>query len=135
MQEAWDQIEAIPGYARKKSSLLKVREFLGLLGEPDREFQGDPMWRGTKRKGFRLCIPHLHDPGSKNSLRDIRVPHLVDIRERFLINGEIVPEPEFIRHFWRYSMPVRYGKGEESPIPPILNFYFTWDSAYSGTRA
>ena len=39
MQEVWDQIEAIPGYARKKSSLLKVREFLGLLGEPDREFQ------------------------------------------------------------------------------------------------
>ena len=68
MQEAWDQIEAIPGYARKKSSLLKVREFLGLLGEPNREFQV------IQRKGFRLCIPHLHDPGSKNSLRDIRVP-------------------------------------------------------------
>ena len=64
MQEAWDQIEAIPGYARKKSSLLKVREFLGLLGEPDREFQVIHV-AGTNGKGFRLRIPHLHDPGSK----------------------------------------------------------------------
>ena len=30
MQEAWDQIEAIPGYARKKSGIPKIREFLGL---------------------------------------------------------------------------------------------------------
>lgn len=73
MQEVWDQIEAIPGYARKKSSLLKVREFLGLLGEPGPGISGDPCG-GNQRKGFRLCIPHLHDPGSKNSLRDIRVP-------------------------------------------------------------
>ena len=50
MQEAWDQIEAIPGYARKKSSLLKVREFLGLLGEPDREFQVIHV-AGTNGKG------------------------------------------------------------------------------------
>ena len=33
MQDAWDQIEAIPGYARKKSGIPKIREFLGLLGE------------------------------------------------------------------------------------------------------
>lgn len=50
MQEAWDQIEAIPGYARKKSSLLKVREFLGLLGEPNREFQVIHV-AGTNGKG------------------------------------------------------------------------------------
>lgn len=50
MQEVWDQIEAIPGYARKKSSLLKVREFLGLLGEPDREFQVIHV-AGTNGKG------------------------------------------------------------------------------------
>ena len=72
MQEVWDQIEAIPGYARKKSSLLKVREFLGILGEPDRKFQVIHV-AGTNGR-FRLRIPYFHDPGSKNSLWVILVP-------------------------------------------------------------
>ena len=50
MQEAWDQIEAIPGYARKKSGIPKIREFLGLLGDPDREFQVIHV-AGTNGKG------------------------------------------------------------------------------------
>ena len=36
---AWDYVEAIPGFAREKSAIPKVREFLGLLGNPDRDFQ------------------------------------------------------------------------------------------------
>mgnify|MGYP006954557404 CR=1 FL=1 len=51
MQDAWNQIEAIPGYARKKSGIPKIREFLGLLGDPDREFQVD-------RKSTRLNSSH-----------------------------------------------------------------------------
>ena len=50
MQDAWDQIEAIPGYARKKSGIPKIREFLGLLGDPDREFQVIHV-AGTNGKG------------------------------------------------------------------------------------
>lgn len=73
MQEVWDQIEAIPGYARKKSSLLKVREFLGLLGEPDREFQVIHV-AGTNGKGSVCAFLTSMIQGSKNSLRDIRVP-------------------------------------------------------------
>ena len=34
-----DYIERIPEFSGKKSGLPKVREFLGLLGNPDREFQ------------------------------------------------------------------------------------------------
>lgn len=133
MQEAWDQIEAIPGYARKKSSLLKVREFLGLLEEPDREFQVIHV-AGTNGKGSVCAFLTSMIREAKIPCGTFVSPHLVDIRERFLINGEIVPEPDLSGHFWRYSMPAGYGKREESPIPPILNFYFTWDSAYSGTR-
>lgn len=99
----------------------------------DREFQVIHV-AGTNGKGFRLCIPHLHDPGSKNSLRDIRVPHLVDIRERFLINGEIVPEPEFIRAFLEVQHACRIWERRGEPHPTYFEFYFTWDSAYFGTR-
>ena len=98
MQEVWDQIEAIPGYARKKSSLLKVREFLGLLGEPDREFQVIHV-AGTNGKGSVCAFLTSMIREAKIPCGTFVSPHLVDIRERFLINGEIVPEPDFIRAF------------------------------------
>ena len=44
-------------------------------------------------------------------------PHLVDIRERFLINGEIVPEPEFIRAFLevQHACEIWERRGEPHP--------------------
>ena len=35
----WEYIEKIPQFSGKKSGLSQVREFLELLGSPDREFQ------------------------------------------------------------------------------------------------
>ena len=66
MQEAWDQIEAIPGYARKKSGIPKIREFLGLLGDPDREFQVI-----HERKGFGLCFFDIDALRSGNPVRNV----------------------------------------------------------------
>ncbi|MFR2713810.1 MAG: hypothetical protein ACLTBC_06115 [Pilosibacter sp.] len=57
----------------KKSSLLKVREFLGLLGEPDREFQVIHV-AGTNGKGSVCAFLTSMIREAKNSLRDIRVP-------------------------------------------------------------
>ena len=98
MQEVWDQIEAIPGYARKKSSLLKVREFLGLLGEPDREFQVIHV-AGTNGKGS-VCAyldSMLRAGGYKVGL--FTSPHLVKINERFKINGEMISDERFVKAF------------------------------------
>lgn len=94
MQEAWDQIEAIPGYARKKSSLLKVREFLGLLGEPDREFQVIHV-AGTNGKGSVCAFLTSMIREAKIPCGTFVSPHLVDIRERFLINGGDSPGAGF----------------------------------------
>ena len=98
MQEVWDQIEAIPGYARKKSSLLKVREFLSLLGEPDREFQVIHV-AGTNGKGS-VCAyldSMLRAGGYKVGL--FTSPHLVKINERFKINGEMISDERFVKAF------------------------------------
>ena len=98
MQEAWDQIEAIPGYARKKSGILKIREFLGLLGDPDREFQVIHV-AGTNGKGSvcAFLTSMLCEAGIPCGT--FVSPHLVDIRERFLIGGVMVPEADFVRAF------------------------------------
>ena len=98
MQEAWDQIEAIPGYARKKSSLLKVREFLGLLGDPDREFQVIHV-AGTNGKGSVCAFLTSMIREAGIPCGTFVSPHLVDIRERFLLDGDMVSAQEFIKAF------------------------------------
>ena len=123
MQEAWDQIEAIPGYARKKSSLLKVREFLGLLGEPDREFQVIHV-AGTNGKGSVCAFLTSMIREAKIPCGTFVSPHLVDIRERFLINGEIVPEPDFIRAFLEVQHACRIWEKRGEPHPTYFEFLF-----------
>lgn len=123
MQEAWDQIEAIPGYARKKSSLLKVREFLGLLGEPDREFQVIHV-AGTNGKGSVCAFLTSMIRGAKIPCGTFVSPHLVDIRERFLINGEIVPEPDFIKAFLEVQHACRIWEKRGEPHPTYFEFLF-----------
>lgn len=123
MQEAWDQIEAIPGYARKKSSLLKVREFLGLLGEPDREFQVIHV-AGTNGKGSVCAFLTSMIREAKIPCGTFVSPHLVDIRERFLINGEIVPEPDFIRAFLEVQHACGIWEKRGEPHPTYFEFLF-----------
>ena len=123
MQEAWDQIEAIPGYARKKSSLLKVREFLGLLGEPDREFHVIHV-AGTNGKGSVCAFLTSMIREAKIPCGTFVSPHLVDIRERFLINGEIVPEPDFIRAFLEVQHACRIWEKRGEPHPTYFEFLF-----------
>ncbi len=98
MQDAWDQIEAIPGYARKKSGIPKVREFLGLLGNPDREFRVIHV-AGTNGKGSVCAFLTSMIREAGIACGTFVSPHLVDIRERFLIGGDMVSEQEFIRAF------------------------------------
>ena len=51
-------------------------------------------------------------------------PHLVDIRERFLINGEIVPEPEFIRAFLEVQHACEIWERRGEPHPTYFEFLF-----------
>lgn len=95
----------IPLWTRKKNSLEQVRDFLTELGEPDRG----------------LAILHVAGSNGKGSVcADITAilthagyrvgtfvsPHLVDIRERFLIDGEMVGEEKFQAAFERVRQVV-----------------------------
>lgn len=93
-KRAWDYIEGIPAINREKSSLKKVREFLTLLGNPDRNFSVIHV-AGTNGKGSvcAMLTSCLCEAGI--STGTFVSPHLVDIRERFLINGVMATEREF----------------------------------------
>lgn len=93
-ESAWDYIERIPTLNREKSDLAAVREFLDRLGNPDREFKIIHV-AGTNGKGSvcAMLTSVLKEAGI--SAGTFVSPHLVDIRERFLIDGTMVTEADF----------------------------------------
>lgn len=97
-ESAWDYLERIPSVNRKKSSLSKVREFLELLGNPDRDFKIIHV-AGTNGKGSVCAMMTSCLVEAGVFVGTFISPHLVDIRERFLLNGTIVSQEDFDSSF------------------------------------
>ncbi len=97
-ETAEEYLERIPSFAREKSDLKTVREFLGLLGNPDRNMKIIHV-AGTNGKGsvcaFLTAI--LREAGIFTGT--FTSPHLMDIKERFSINGRMISEKEFTAAF------------------------------------
>ncbi len=104
--KAQEYLLQIPMWTRKKNTLEQVRDFLSELGEPDE----------------RLSILHVAGSNGKGSVcADLTAvlnragyhvgtfvsPHLTDIRERFLIDGEMVGEELFQAAFLQVYQVVR----------------------------
>uniref|UniRef100_A0A7S3D2T1 tetrahydrofolate synthase n=1 Tax=Palpitomonas bilix TaxID=652834 RepID=A0A7S3D2T1_9EUKA len=55
---------------------------------------------GTKGKGSTCAFAEriLRDKGLRTGL--YTSPHLIDVRERIRVNGRVLPEDTFCRHFW-----------------------------------
>lgn len=103
--KAQEYLLQIPLWTRQKNSLEQVRDFLVELGEPDE----------------RLSILHVAGSNGKGSVcadltailrqAGYRVgtfvsPHLMDIRERFLIDGRMVCEERFQEVFAQVNQVV-----------------------------
>ena len=59
-------------------------------------------------------------------------PHLVDIRERFLIGGVMVPEADFVRAFLEVQAACEKWTARGTLHPTYFEFCFTWDFVFSG---
>lgn len=84
----------IPMWTRKKNTLEDVREFLDVMGGPDRDIPAIHV-AGTNGKGSvcAFLTSVLREAGYKTGT--FISPHLVEVRERFLIDGETVGEQAF----------------------------------------
>ena len=98
MGQAEEYLDRIPMWTRKKNSLEDVRQFLDYLGNPDRDRPAIHV-AGTNGKGsvcaFLTSI--LKEAGYKTGT--FISPHLIEVRERFLINGAMVDEADFEEGF------------------------------------
>ena len=90
----------IPMWAKKKNTVKDVQAFLEVMGRPDRKLKVIHV-AGTNGKGSvcAFLTASLNEAGVKTGT--FVSPHLVDIRERFLINGQMVEETAFEESFAR----------------------------------
>ncbi len=91
-------IFSIPKFT-KKNSMEHTRCFLRHLGCPKREHVRTIHVAGTNGKGSVCAYLRsvLQEAGFSTGM--FISPHLVSMRERFVINGEIISEDEFVRAF------------------------------------
>ena len=122
MEQAEAYLNQIPMWTREKHSLEEVREYLDALGSPDRGLPAVHI-AGTNGKGSvcAFLTSVLAEAGYR--VGTFTSPHLVDIRERFQINGAMISREAFSQGFKRGTH-----------IPAFLNSFFIWRWSFSGKR-
>lgn len=113
----------IPFWTKKKNTLEQVRAFLEELGNPDEELQIIHV-AGTNGKGS-VCADLtsvLREAGYH--VGTFVSPHLVDIRERFLLDGTPVAEGVFERSFQNVLSAVQIMTGRGYCHPTFFEFVF-----------
>ncbi|KAG6638473.1 hypothetical protein CIPAW_10G036800 [Carya illinoinensis] len=77
---------------------------------------------GTKGKGSTctFCEAILRECGFQTGL--FTSPHLIDVRERFRINGLDVSEDKFLLYFWGCWYQLKENVTERLPMPPLFQF-------------
>lgn len=102
-EEAENYINAIPRFT-SKNTMEDTKAFLHRLGDPDRRMRIIHV-AGTNGKGSVCAYMRsiLEAAGYRVAL--FTSPHLVDIRERFVVDKEMISKEDFLRGFLRvYNM-------------------------------
>ncbi|CAI7798884.1 unnamed protein product [Closterium sp. NIES-53] len=80
---------------------------------------------GTKGKGSTCAMAESMLRASGHTTGLFTSPHLVDVRERFRLNGEMVSVDTFLKHFWWcYDRCKEAASSPSSPIPMPAYFRF-----------
>lgn len=106
------------GKAAYKADLANTHALMDLLGHPERGLRCVHV-AGTNGKGStsHLLASALQEAGFRVGLHTS--PHLKDFRERFRINGTLIPEAEVVRFVEEYR----------SGFEPIQASFFEWGVA------
>ncbi|MEY8356127.1 folylpolyglutamate synthase/dihydrofolate synthase family protein [Lachnospiraceae bacterium 54-53] len=93
-ETAEEYLDRIPMWAKKKNSLEDIREFLCEMGGPDEKMKIFHV-AGTNGKGSVCAFLHSVLTAARCRVGTFTSPHLIETRERFLINGEKVHKTAF----------------------------------------
>ncbi len=122
MQEAVDFLYDLPRFT-KKNSLAHTRKLMGLLGDPCSDRKVIHV-AGSNGKGSVCCfLYHMLLAGGAGAAM-FTSPHLVDIRERFQINGALVGEEAFLAAYDRVAGAVRTLVEGGEPHPTFFEYVY-----------
>ena len=115
-------LDATPKFA-KKNSAETIREYLRRLGDPQRGMKIIHV-AGTNGKGSvcSFLCSCLRKAGFSVGL--FTSPHLVTIRERMRVDGEMIPEEAFIKYYDRVMRVYEEAKEEGLSHPLYFEFLF-----------
>jgi len=101
------------GYNHTNFNLSRMQRILAGLGNPHKQLKTAHI-AGTKGKGStcHMLAAMLQNAGYRTGL--YTSPHLVNIRERIVVDGQMISEPEFARVFARIE-PVATRMAREQP--------------------
>lgn len=132
-EEAEDYINRIPRFT-KKNTVEDTRAFLHRLGDPDRRMHIVHV-AGTNGKGSvcaYLCSI-LRAAGYRTAL--FTSPHLVDIRERFSVDGEMMSREDFLRIFQKiHGMLDWNAPAQKRYHPSYFEYLFFMAMVYFGEK-
>lgn len=123
MMQAEEYLEKIPMWTREKHSLTDIRAFLHEMGDPDRKLSIIHV-AGTNGKGS-VCafLTSLYRNAGFRTGTFIS-PHLVTVRERFLLNNEIVSPGKLQAAFETVLETVNIMKEKGYSHPSYFEFLF-----------
>ncbi|KAL2923443.1 Folylpolyglutamate synthase [Bienertia sinuspersici] len=77
---------------------------------------------GTKGKGSTCAFSEaiLRECGFRTGL--FTSPHLIDVRERFRVNGVDIAEEKFLQYFWDCWDQLKEKVTKDLPMPPLFQF-------------
>ena len=122
MKRAVEYLDRTPKFA-KKNSLDTIREYLRRLGDPQSGMKIIHV-AGTNGKGSvcNFLSSCLRESGHSVGL--FISPHLITIRERMSVDGELISEEEFLGAFRRVMNVYEAAEGGELPHPLYFEFLF-----------
>lgn len=96
-EEAENYINSTPRFTTK-NSMEDTKAFLHKLGDPDKKMKIIHV-AGTNGKGSVCAYMRSILEASGKKVAVFTSPHLVDIRERFVVGGEMISKEEFLEAF------------------------------------
>ena len=84
------------GYNNNTFNLSRMQKLLSMVGNPHRKFKSVHI-AGTKGKGSTAHMVANMLEGSGYKVGLYTSPHVVDMRERIMINNHMIPEHDFVR--------------------------------------
>ncbi|OIS98967.1 PREDICTED: folylpolyglutamate synthase [Nicotiana attenuata] len=119
-QKKRNGIPAISGQSQKLDRMLRYIKILGL----EEEIAGLKIIHvaGTKGKGSTcaFCEAVLRECGFKTGL--FTSPHLIDVRERYRLDGMDICQEKFLQYFWGCWNQLKANISEDLPMPPLFQF-------------